>query len=177
VRLVAADGYDVVGGTPFDVQLHVSEGGFSRSQTTLGEKSSTAKVEYRSARLGVVELTAAAGALKSQPVRLQLTFPWLEFLVVGMGGLVGALLRRYKPDSPAKQRSIRSLAIEGGLSALVVYGIVLVLPIPAGIAAWVVATPLGAFVIGAAGGFLGSTVIEPLVRRLIPIRQAAAPTS
>jgi len=126
-----------------------------------------AEVEYRSARLGVAEISARAAGLESRSARLRLAFPWLELAVALAAGLAGGLLRRYRKVPGARPRSIVSLGAEGTLSALVVYGVVLALPMSVGIHPEVLTTPLGAFTVGAAAGFFGATLLDALLRRVV----------
>ncbi|HMI93719.1 MAG TPA: hypothetical protein VK509_20235, partial [Polyangiales bacterium] len=160
-----------------DLQLNADRSALDVSAVRIAEGASTATVEVHPRGGGELALSLANGTLRSPPLRLQLTFPWLALAAMIGGGTLGGVLFLFGPRPKQKGGGSASIwrkhpalrrAAEGALVGLLVSAFVLIVPSFALIAGWARSTELGLFVIAALAGFIGSPLLALAGRALFP---------
>ncbi|HKU40020.1 MAG TPA: hypothetical protein VJR89_17790 [Polyangiales bacterium] len=165
VQRVEEDGSPLVAASEERVQLLAAGGStLLPSSLTIPAGQREASIELRPSGLGKLQVTAVLGEQRSQPVRLQLTWPWLAMLAMLSGALIGAFLAYVR--SRRKRGYRRSLA--DVLSGVLLSCATLLLPQLSALPSWARPTEVGFLLIGAAAAFLGLDAFEALVRKLLP---------
>jgi hypothetical protein len=157
-----------------DLQLNADRSALDVSGLQIAAGASTATVEVHPRGVGPLAISLARGALRSEPVLLQLTFPWLALAAMIAGGTLGGVLFLFGPRPKQKSGSLwrkhpaLRRAVEGALVGLLVGAFVLIAPGFAIIPAAALSSELGLFVIAAIAGFIGSPLLELAGRALFP---------
>lgn len=158
-----------------ELQLNADRSALDLSSLQIAKGATTATATVHPRGVGPLAISLARGELRSEPVRLQLTFPWLALAAMIAGGTLGGVLflfgpRPKKSGSASIWRKHPALrrAAEGALVGVLVSAFVLIVPGFALVASWARNTELGLFVIAALAGFIGSPLLELAGRALFP---------
>ncbi|HKP60430.1 MAG TPA: hypothetical protein VJV78_27075 [Polyangiales bacterium] len=168
VKRVEEDGSPLSAAEPARVQLLAAGGDtLTPNALTIPAGDREASVELRPAGLGNLSVTAVLGDQRSQPLQLQLRWPWFAMLAMLAGASIGAFLSyvRYvrRPPKHIYRRSLANV-LSGVLLALAS----LVLPQVAALPSWARPTELGFLLIAAGAAYLGLDAFDALVRKLFP---------
>jgi len=148
------------------LDLAVQEGrGYFEPETghVIADGTSSLEVTFRSEGFEEATILARAGSMQSGKLRIDFFFPWLEILCALVGSLIGGTLRWLTAETAGgrkKRLPPWRVLVEAALTALVLVVAVLLGLRVGWLPAAVARTAAGAFVVGAAGGFLGVAAIE-----------------
>lgn len=155
-----------------DVQLSADRAALDVSALQIAAGATSATIDVHPRGVGPVQLSLAQGELRSEPVRLELTWPLLAVLAMIVGGTLGGVLMVFelgaKRASARRRRPAIRRAIEGALVGLLVTTLTLIIPSATSVLAWASSTELGLFVVAAFAGFVGTPLLDRLARLLFP---------
>ena len=162
VRLLGSAGIPLATDEARDVFLTIEQGGgqLSANEFSIASGSAEGRTAFKPTGVGEVVLAAASPSLVSVQVPLEVTWPVALLLASALGGLAGGLLAFLMEKEAKWWRSAIGL-----ITGFVLYWAVIFLGIDA-LAGSVAVNPLSAFVISVMGGWLGTKVFAPLLKRL-----------
>lgn len=162
VRLMGSDGVPLETDEARDVLLTIEQGGglLSAHEFIIPAGSAEGRTTFNPTEVGEVILAAATPNLVSVQVPLRVTWPIVLLIASALGGLVGGLLAFAMEKDAKWWRSAIGL-----ITGFVLYWSVIFLGIDA-LAGSVAINPLSAFVISVLGGWLGTKVFAPLLKRM-----------
>lgn len=165
VKQVEEDGSPIEATQPVAVQLLAEGGGtFRPNQLAIAKGQRESSVEVHPTGLGKLEVTAALGELRSEPLTIQLRWPWLAMFAMLAGALIGSFLDWVRN---ARQRTVRR-ALADVLTGMLVAAATLLVPALAPLPSWARPTELAFFLVAAAAAFIGLNAFDALARRLLP---------
>lgn len=160
-----------------ELQLSADRSALDVSALQIAPGATSATIEVHPRGVGEVQLSLVQGELRSQPLRLQLTWPLLAVLAMIAGGALGGVLFMFerggkgaKRDRSARRRTQAALrrALEGALVGLLVTALMLIMPNVAAVLSWASNTELGLFVVAAFAGFVGTPLLDRLAQLVFP---------
>jgi hypothetical protein len=157
-----------------ELQLSADRSALDVSGLQIAPGATSATIEVHPRGIGEVQLSLVQGELRSDPLRLQLTWPLLAVLAMIAGGTLGGLLfvfeRGDKRAGSARRRTHAAIrrAIEGALVGLLVTTLMLIMPNVAAVLSWASSTELGLFVVAAFAGFVGTPLLDRLAQLVFP---------
>ncbi len=162
VRLMSSAGIPLATDEARDVSLTIEKGDgqLDVKEFTIAAGSAEGRASFKPTAVGEVVLAAASPNLLSVQVPLTVTWPVLLLMASALGGSAGGLLA-FAIEKTAKWWRI---AI-GLLTGFVLYWAAIFVGIDA-IAGGVALNPLSAFVISVIGGWAGTKVFTPLLKRM-----------
>ncbi len=162
VRLLSSDGIPLATDEARDIFLTIEKGDglLDVKEFTIAAGSAESRVSFKPTAVGEVVLAAASPNLLSVQVPLAVTWPVLLLLASALGGSAGGMLA-FAIEKAAKWWRI---AI-GLLTGFVLYWVAVFVGIDA-IAGGFALNPLSAFVISVIGGWAGTKVFTPLLKRM-----------
>jgi hypothetical protein len=154
--------------------LSSSGGDLDAAELVVRKGESDASVELRPDGITDLEIIASFGPLRSEPVRVELSWPVVPLGAMLSGGALGGLISAF--TAGRKRRQYRRVP-EGAAIGLLVALAVLIVPSIAAIPVELLGTALGLFVIAALAGFAGVPLVERIAALVFPRleRDAAAP--
>jgi hypothetical protein len=171
LRLLARDGGALPPAAPLEIQLTARKLALPATVTLAAGQEVVSLPEVRGLGVGRDRIAAHAGPVTGE-LDVRLAWPVAPIVAALVGGWVGGYLRflRLKQRRPLLVKRLVEGVLAGLLFTAAVWaGLVAVLD-----TAGVLGTPLGAWVLAALGGYAGSAVLDPLVRR---VTGAGAPDS
>ncbi len=162
VRLMGGDGVPLETDEARDVLLTIEQGGglLGAHEFIIAAGSAEGRTTFSPTEVGEVILAAASPNLVSVQVPLSVTWPIALLIASALGGLVGGLLAFAMEKDAKWWRSTIGL-----VTGFVLYWAVIFLGLDA-FAGSIAINPLSAFVISVMGGWLGTKVFSPLLKRL-----------
>jgi hypothetical protein len=145
-----------------DVLLTIEQGAgqLSRNEFSIAPGNAEGRTTFRPTAVGEVWLAAASPNLVSVQVPLQVTWPIMLLIASALGGLAGGLLAFVMEKDAKWWRGAIGL-----ITGFVLYWTVIFVGIDA-LAGSMAVNPLSAFVISVMGGWLGTNVFTPLLKRV-----------
>lgn len=155
--------------------LTSSRGDLDAPEIVIEKGKRDASVELRPDGITDLEITASFGALRSEPVRVELSWPLVPLGAMLSGGALGGLISAF--TTGRKKRQYRRVP-EGAAIGLLVALAVLIVPSIGAIPVDLLGTALGSFVVAALAGFAGVPLVERLAALVFPSlkREAPSPT-
>jgi hypothetical protein len=158
------DGTPMQTDTAMQVQLVADEGWLDVDAVTVPGGAQGVSVTTHPPGIGRLSVRALAGAQRSAPLTIELTWPLLPVIAMISGGMLGGYL----------SASRRSLAwrwlrtFEGALAGSFLTAIVLVLPSLVTLPAWTRETDLGLFALATPVGYIGTHWLERAAYKVFP---------
>jgi hypothetical protein len=153
--------------------LTSSSGDLDASELVIKRGTSDASVELRPDGISDLEIIASFGTLRSEPVRVALSWPVVPLGAMLSGGALGGLISAF--TSGRKKRQYRRVP-EGAAIGLLVALAALIVPSIGAIPVDLLGTGLGSFVVAALAGFAGVPLVERLAALVFPRLKREAPT-
>jgi hypothetical protein len=181
IKRFAEDGRELSDSNSLVVNVSADHGKTDSSAVTIPAGQSHAEVTLRSVGLGAAQVSAEIDSLKAELPAVQFTFPFAYVLAAIGGGCLGGLGRFCKDNKAAPKRKskadekrtakspVRYLA-EGCLVGFLIVAAVAAGLVLTRLPTTVIATELGALVIGTVGGFSGAPVLDWLKSGISPLK-------
>jgi hypothetical protein len=162
VRFLDSSGIPLETDESRDVLLTIEQGAgqLSRNEFSIAPGNAEGRTTFRPTAVGEVWLAAASPNLVSVQVPLQVTWPIMLLIASALGGLAGGLLAFVMEKDAKWWRGAIGL-----ITGFVLYWTVIFVGIDA-LAGSMAVNPLSAFVISVMGGWLGTNVFTPLLKRV-----------
>jgi hypothetical protein len=162
VRLLDNSGIPLKTDEARDVLLTIEQGAgrLSTNEFSIAPGSAEGRTTFRPSEVGEIVLAAASPNLVSVKVPLTVTWPVVLLIVSATGGLAGGLIAFAMEKGARWWRGAIGL-----ITGFVLYWAVIFAGIGA-LAGGVALNPLSAFAISVLGGWLGTNVFTPLLKRI-----------
>jgi hypothetical protein len=153
--------------------LSSSRGDLDQPELVIKKGASDASVEIRPDGIADLELSASFGALRSEPVRVELAWPLVPLAAMLSGGALGGSISAF--TSGRKRRQYRRVP-EGAAVGLVVALATRLVPGIGAIPVELLGTGIGSFVVAALAGFAGVPLVERIAQLVFPSLRREAPS-
>jgi hypothetical protein len=152
--------------------LTSSSGALDASELVIKKGTSDASVQLRPDGITDLEIVASFGALRSESVRVALSWPVVPLGAMLSGGALGGLISAF--TTGRNKRQYRRVP-EGAAIGLLVALAALIVPSIGAIPVDLLGTGLGSFVVAALAGFAGVPLVERLAALVFPSLKREAP--
>src|SRR5262249_53181467 len=129
------DGSPLRADSATDLQLSADRANLDVETLRIAAGATTATIDVHPRGVGPLAITLARGELRSTPLQLTLTVPWLALCAMIVGGMIGGVLFLFGPRKPGgssssiwRKHPILRRAVEGALVGLLVTAFLLIVP-------------------------------------------------
>ena len=154
-------------------QLLAQGGRIDASEVTIPTGQQQGRVTIHPHGFGKLDVVAALGDVRSQPLSLTLGWPIMPLFAIFFGGTLGGFamtLRDFKTALSRKKRAraVGRRVLEGTIVGFLASMVSLFVPSITTLPSWAPRTELGLFVIAMCGGILGAPLLRRLAESVFP---------